>query len=145
MPAPAAEAPLGGEVAGLIGRGKRNVEEKHAMESLDTLVSAGAAVVGAAVGTAAALLIGFATLRRQYRLEHQAEALVRRFLKHKRWRLRTFQTIKYHIAGFEDNELRQILIRAGALCFQDDEGVEVWGLMERTHDLIESEYGTNQN
>ncbi len=120
------------------------------MELSDPTVQAGviaaiASVVGAAIGTGVTLWLGIRKLRREYLLEHQSEALVKRLLSHERWRLRTFKTIKYHVAGFKDDELRQILIRAGALRFQDVNGVEVWGLLERNVNLIEREHDTVDN
>lgn len=70
----------------------------------------------------------------------QAEALVRKLLQHRQWRFRTFKTLKYHVAGFEDDELRQVLIRA--VRFSDSQGEEIWGLIERVDDLLISEAGT---
>lgn len=82
---------------------------------------------------------------REYKLDYQVEELVLKFLNHPKWRFRTFKTIKYHISGFEDNELRQILLRVGALRFEDAQGIELWGLFERTTDLLEKEYSTENN
>ena len=82
---------------------------------------------------------------REYELDYQVEELVLKFLNHPKWRFRTFKTIKCHISGFEDNELRQILLRVGALRFEDAQGIELWGLFERTTDLLEKEYGTENN
>lgn len=83
--------------------------------------------------------------KREYLLEFQAERLLRRLLSHPQWRLRTFKTIKYHVAGFDDDELRRTLIRCGAVRFQDNQGVEIWGLVERNSDLLEKEHGTSDN
>ena len=82
---------------------------------------------------------------REYMLEYQVENLVLKFLSHENWRMRTFKTIKYHIAGFEDNELRKILLRVGAVRFEDQAGIEVWGLYDRVKDLLDNEYGTKEN
>jgi len=106
------------------------------------------ALVAGVVALVVALLSAwFASLRfkREFALEFRTETLLRRLLSDPRWRLRTFKTIKHHVAGFEDDDLRRTLIRAGAVRFSDDSGVEIWGLLERTADLLDHEYGTKQN
>lgn len=100
-----------------------------------------AAIMGGAIGTGTTLW----GHRRQYLLEYQTEAVLKRLLNHERWRLRTFETIQHHVGGFSDDELRRYLIRAGALRFKDAEGVEVWGLLSRNESLLEREIGTSQN
>jgi hypothetical protein len=44
---------------------------------------------------------------------------------------RTFILIRHHIGGFTDDELRRILVRAGALRFMSESGIELWALHER--------------
>lgn len=105
-------------------------------------------LVSALVSIVIAIITSLVTvtqMRRQYQLEMRAEELVRRLLQHKKWRLRTFPTIHYHVAGFGEDELRRILIRAGAVRFTDAKGVEVWGLLERVGDLLDIEVGTTKN
>jgi hypothetical protein len=109
------------------------------------VIAAIASIFGAVAGTVVTLWLGMQKIRREHLLEHRSENLVRKLLSHNKWRLRTFKTIQHHVAGFEDDELRKILIRAGALRFTDAEGIEIWGLMERNMDLVEGEYGTRQN
>jgi hypothetical protein len=54
--------------------------------------------------------------------------------------MRTFEEIEKRIGGFEANELRQILVRAGAVRFRSRDGTELWGLLERNGEtLAESE------
>ncbi len=113
--------------------------------STEVLFSAGASLLGAIVGAFAALFIAARGRGRQYKLEDRSELLVRKLLEHERWKLRTFKTIRYHIAGFEDNELRRLLIRAGAIRFEDAMGTEVWGLLDRNLDLLNREIGTSDN
>jgi len=74
-------------------------------------------------------------IERQYRLEFAAERVVNRLLTHSKWRLRTFEVIQHHLGGFEENELRKILVRAGAIRYNSKSGKELWGLLERTLDL----------
>jgi hypothetical protein len=65
-----------------------------------------------------------------------AEEAIRALLQHDRWRLRSFRVISGHIRGFTDDELRKLLIRAGALCFAGPSGQEWWGLRERNQDRL---------
>ena len=111
-----------------------------------------AAVIAGLVSLVTAVISSVITFRvsekkhqREYKLEYQVEDLVLKFLNHPKWRFRSFKTIKYHIAGFEDNELRQILLRVGALRFQDAEGIEIWGLFERVQPEVDLEVGTQGN
>lgn len=64
-----------------------------------------------------------------------AESAIVRLLKHPRWAKRSFKQISARLGGFEDNELRRLLVRAGAVRFSKD-GVEYWGLVERNRDLL---------
>jgi len=103
------------------------------------------AVVSGLIASTTALLVQWRLFQRQYRLELSVEAAVRRLLQHKAWRLRTFKTLKYYCSGLDDDELRKTLLRAGAVRFEDRNGIEIWGLIERVQDLLESEYGTSKN
>lgn len=113
--------------------------------SLEALLGFAASLFGAIVGAVVALTVAARMRERQYKLEDRTELLVRKLLEHQRWKLRTFTTIKYHVAGFDDNELRRILIRSGALRFEDAMGVEVWGLLDRNQELLDREVGTQHN
>ena len=94
-------------------------------------------------------------LRREFRLEFEAEARVADLLHHAQWRLRSFRVIKDYIGGFDDDELRRILVRAGAARFwpqasnaspdgpssdpgpvERNEDTELWGLVERNKDRL---------
>ena len=110
------------------------------------------AIIAGAVSLFIAIVSSIITLRvadkkhnREYKLEYKVEELVLKFLNHPDWRFRTFKTVKHHIAGFEDNELRQILVRVGALRFEDSEGTELWGLFERVKPELEAEVNTSGN
>jgi hypothetical protein len=75
-------------------------------------------------------------LRREFQLEFAAETAARALLDDPRWKLRTFDTIKRHLGGFEDDELRKLLVRAGAIRFRGPEGEELWGLLDRNKDAL---------
>ena len=57
-------------------------------------------------------------------------------MKDEEWRLRSFEIIKHHLKGFEDNDLRQILVRAGGISFKSRSGKELWGLLERNMERL---------
>ena len=78
----------------------------------------------------------------QFGQELSAERAARKLLECTRWKRRTFNAIKFHLRGFDDDELRKILIRAGAICFQED--VETWGLLERNKIELEEELFTRE-
>ena len=77
----------------------------------------------------------------QYGQELSAERAARKLLECTRWKRRTFQALKYHMGGYDDDELRRILIRAGAIRFKED--VETWGLIERNETVLEEEWFTD--
>ena len=73
-----------------------------------------------------------ARLRTELRTEFMAEEAIRLLLDHEDWTLRSFEEIKRRIRGFSDDELRQLLVRAGAVAFERTRGGdELWGLRER--------------
>lgn len=68
--------------------------------------------------------------RERVRTEYMAEQVARRLLTHEAWTKRSFAEIRRRLSGFEEDELRKILIRAGAVRFGRDDD-ELWGLLER--------------
>jgi hypothetical protein len=60
-----------------------------------------------------------------------ADNAVTQLLKSPNWEKRTFAEIKRRIGGFEDDELRQILVRCGAIRFGEEGEPELWGLISR--------------
>lgn len=68
--------------------------------------------------------------------DFMAETTAKYFLSHKSHIDRSFETLKNHLGGFEDDELRKILVRAGAIrVYRDD--VEWWRLLSRMDEYIE--------
>jgi len=110
-------------------------------EYMDISLALITSTIGGVIGT----LITIFAHRRQFMLEYRTEAALKRLLNSSKWKLRTFKTIQHHVAGFEDDELRRILIRTGAIRFEDAAGIEIWGLLERNKDLLEAEYDTRNN
>jgi hypothetical protein len=67
---------------------------------------------------------------------YAAEDVANALMKHSKWRLRSWNVIKVHLGGFSDDELRKILVRAGAIRFEAKSGSELWGLLDRNRDLL---------
>ncbi len=70
-------------------------------------------------------------LKTELRTEFMAEQAAKSLLENEKWRKRSFDEIKKRLGGFEDNELRKILVRSGAVKFEGSEGKELWGLISR--------------
>ncbi|MBK7128899.1 MAG: hypothetical protein IPM74_02815 [Crocinitomicaceae bacterium] len=77
--------------------------------------------------------------------EFMAENTARYFLNHKTHIERSFITLKQHMGGFEDNELRRILVRSGAIrVFRDgNEQDEWWRLLSRQEEYFERKKNNN--
>ncbi len=98
---------------------------------------------GAIVGGGISYLLQLNRLRHAHKLkieelktEHMAERTARYYLSHKGYTDRKFETLKKALGGFEDDELRKILVRSGAVrSYRDDE--EWWTLLERMPEKIE--------
>jgi hypothetical protein len=97
--------------------------------------SSGSAIVTAVIAGVVALVVAlittsvaFLTLQRQFKLEDAAERVARALLQKAGWRWRTFRMIQHHLGGFTPNELRKILVRAGAVRGVSKDGEEIWGL-----------------
>jgi hypothetical protein len=99
------------------------------------------AAVTALLTSGGAFLLARQRLREEFRLQFQAETVIRKLLMNEKWALRSFDVIKHHIGGFDDDELRRLLVRAGAVRFSPGGGMEMWGLYERTHHALEGTEG----
>jgi hypothetical protein len=75
--------------------------------------------------------------REQHRTEFMAEETARALLSHKGFTDRSFEALQRHLGGFEEDELRKILVRAGAMRFYRDDGSEWWRLVSRMDEFIE--------
>ncbi|MEO7548158.1 MAG: hypothetical protein ABIT82_07025 [Ramlibacter sp.] len=102
------------------------------------------ALLGALVGGGISWLLNrqqFANqlriLQEQHKTEFMAETTARHFLGHKAFTDRSFETLKSHLGGFEEDELRKILVRAGAMRIYREDGSEWWRLLSRMDEFIE--------
>ena len=103
-----------------------------------------AAVIAVAMSFVVALLTARSSrerLRAEMRTEFMAEEAIHQLIQNEKWMRRSFRVIRYHIRGFTDDELRKMLVRAGAVAFDgqkpvDGEPVEYWGLRTLNADLL---------
>ena len=71
-------------------------------------------------------------LKAELRTEFMAEQAAKSLLENPKWKKRSFSEIKKRLGGFDDDELRKILVRAGAVRFEGKHGTEeLWGLISR--------------
>ncbi|NNM22243.1 MAG: hypothetical protein HKO54_01715 [Flavobacteriaceae bacterium] len=76
-------------------------------------------------------------MQEEYKTEFIAESTAKHFLNHRLYTDRSFETLKKHLGGFGDDELRKILVRAGAIRTFRDDGTEWWRLLSRMDEFIE--------
>jgi hypothetical protein len=102
------------------------------------------ALLGVVVGGAISYLLNRQQFRNQMRIQQElhkvefmAEATARHFLGHKSFTDRSFETLRKHLGGFTDDELRKILVRAGAIRVYRQDGSEWWRLLSRMDEYIE--------
>lgn len=103
------------------------------------IITALSSLLGVTVGGIISYYIQKQKLEHEYRLkrednktENMAEATVKYYLMEEKFYERSFEHLKTKLGGFEDNELRKILVRAGAVRFiRKDNQKEFWCLVER--------------
>jgi hypothetical protein len=88
-------------------------------------------VLPALVSLATSYFLQERKLRRDYRLDFMSEKAALNLLQSKDWTMRSFDAIKARLGGFADDELRKILVRAGAVRFKGKNDEELWGLLDR--------------
>jgi hypothetical protein len=76
-------------------------------------------------------------LHQQYKTEFMAEETARHFLNHKSFTDRSFDVLQKHLGGFEEDELRKILVRAGAVRTYREDETEWWYLLSRMQERID--------
>jgi hypothetical protein len=69
--------------------------------------------------------------RAAYATETSVEKALHNLLSVHRLPYRSFPVIRHHVGGFEPNELRKLLVRAGAVRFVAHDGTELWALISR--------------
>ncbi|UXP32222.1 hypothetical protein N6H18_17930 [Reichenbachiella agarivorans] len=118
---------------------------------IETILPAITALIGTTIGGLLAFLVQkkqfqheLDKLKLQNKTEFMAEETVKHFLNHKTYTDRSFDVIKKHLGGFDDDELRKILVRAGAIRDYRDDGSEWWRLLSRMDEYIEKKTSKKQ-
>ena len=71
-------------------------------------------------------------LKQELKTEFMAEEAAKKLLSEDKWKQRSFLEISKRLGGFEEDELRKILVRAGAVRFEKSGSKEeLWGLISR--------------
>ena len=101
------------------------------------LVQVDAAIIAGVVSLCISLIIALVAIKRVVNLrpEFAPEGVAHAMLTDRKWPYRTFRVLKYHLGGFNDDELRKILVRAGGIRLTAG-GQEVWGLLSRNREYI---------
>lgn len=68
-------------------------------------------------------------LEEQYKIERRSDAALSKFLNHVKFKRRSFKYLREKMGGFDDDELRRMLIRNGAVRSIGDDKVEWWELL----------------
>jgi hypothetical protein len=96
-----------------------------------------AAVIAGVVSLSISLTIALLVTKRATNLQpdYAPEGVARAMLRDRQSHYRTFRSLKYHLSGFTDDELRKILVRAGGIRLTAG-GQEVWGLLSRNRSYL---------
>lgn len=118
----------------------------HAAKRLnmtEAIIAASAGLLGTVIGGLISYFIQrdqlkseIDKIREENKTEFQAEQTAKHFLNHSGYTDRSFETLQNHLGGFEEDELRKILVRAGAIRVYRDDGTEWWRLLSRTDEYI---------
>ena len=116
------------------------------------ILSVLSAMLGAIIGGGMTYLLNrqqlkhqIEVLREQNKTEFMAEETARHFLNHQGYTDRSFDTLQKHLGGFEPDELRKILVRAGAIRTYREDGSEWWRLLSRMAEYIERKSAGNND
>lgn len=86
-------------------------------------------------GVLASAAVGSIVAERRLRLERGLDRALRRLIDDllliPETPARRFSTIAKHLKGVAEDDIRKALIQAGAVCFETDDGEEVWGMAGR--------------
>lgn len=93
-------------------------------------------IVTAAITSFATFIIQKERLKEELKTEFMAEKVVAKLLSNDKWKQRSFDEIKKRLGGFQDDELRKILVRSGAVCFQGSNDEEFWGLIDKNKEKL---------
>lgn len=105
-------------------------------------------LLGTVIGGLISYLLQHQRFKQELKVKHEenktefmAENTVKHFLSHQSFTDRSFETLEKHLGGFEPDELRKILVRAGAIRTYRKDGTEWWRLLSRNEEYIEKKRG----
>lgn len=78
------------------------------------------------------------------RADFMAENVARHLLDHEENIYRSSSMIRHYLGGYDDNELRKILVRAGAVRVISKSGIEMWVTLENLQQNSFEKYGHKQ-
>jgi len=79
----------------------------------------------------------------KYRRRSRGELAVRSLLTARGWKLRSFENIKAKLGGYDDDELRRLLVRSGAVQFRRrSDPAEMWGLLDKNKTRVSGKAGS---
>jgi hypothetical protein len=114
------------------------------MDATAPLWNTFSALLGALVGGGISFLLNrqqlgnqLSVMRAQHKTEFAAEETARMLLSHRSFTDRSFEALQRALGGFEEDELRKILVRAGAMRVYREDGSEWWRLVSRMDEFIE--------
>ena len=94
------------------------------------------ALVSAAIGSGLTYVAAERKLRAERKFERALGNLLKKLLSVPEWRSRKFSTLQRNCKGVPDDQLRQALISAGAICLETQDGEEIWGLIDRVKENL---------
>jgi len=87
----------------------------------------------------------FAIAIEAVKTEHMAEKTALHFLNHKGYTDRSFDLLSKRLGGFEDDELRKILVRCGAVRYIRKDETESWRLLSRSEEAAKKLKAKNED
>jgi len=100
------------------------------------IVSALTAIITAVITGLVTFALQERKLKWELRTEFMAEQAAKALLEHDDWNMRSLEEIKKRLGGVDDSELRKILVRAGAVKFESNDGKELGGLIYKNKDKL---------
>jgi hypothetical protein len=111
---------------------------------MQTAIIAGIfSLLGTAVGALVSYVLSrqqfaiqLALLREQHKTEYMAEEAAKHYLGHPNYTDRSFAELEKRLGGYSGDDLRRLLVRAGAVRLQRKDGSEWWRLLSRNDEAI---------
>ena len=111
---------------------------------MDVAILAGSfSLLGTALGAVVSYLLSkqqfanqLSLLREQHKTEFMAEEAAKHYLSHANYTDRSFTELERRLGGYSGDDLRRLLVRAGAIRLRRKDGSEWWRLLSRNDEAI---------